>query len=117
MEVFLLIEFHKLQGWHQNNWKKKIAKGNFYSCDIKYTKGHKFAEKKLLYIDCEEREENEQESSKEEDIHQEPTIEDEEMSLNISCNALAGITTPQTLKIEVHIKKQKVIVLDRKSVV
>ena len=33
------------------------------------------------------------------------------MSLTISCNALAGITTPQTLKIEGHIKKKKVIVL------
>lgn len=25
-----------------------------YSCDSKYTKGHKCAEKKLFYIDCEE---------------------------------------------------------------
>ena len=33
------------------------------------------------------------------------------MSLTISCNALAGITTPQTLKIEGHIKKKRVIVL------
>ena len=33
------------------------------------------------------------------------------MSLTISCNALAGITTPQTLKIEGHIKKKKLIVL------
>ena len=33
------------------------------------------------------------------------------MSLNISCNALEGITTPQTLKIEGQIKKKKVIVL------
>jgi len=33
------------------------------------------------------------------------------MNLTISCNALAGITTPQTLKIEGHIKKKKVIVL------
>ena len=33
------------------------------------------------------------------------------MSLTISCNALAGINTPQTLKIEGHIKKKKVIVL------
>ena len=32
------------------------------------------------------------------------------MSLTISCNALAGITTPQTLNIEEHIKKKKVIV-------
>ena len=33
------------------------------------------------------------------------------MSLTISCNALAGITTPQTLKIKGHIKKKNVIVL------
>ena len=33
------------------------------------------------------------------------------MSPTISCNALAGITTSQTLKIERHIKKKKVIVL------
>ena len=33
------------------------------------------------------------------------------MSPTISCNALAGITTPKTLKIEGHIKKKRVIVL------
>ena len=33
------------------------------------------------------------------------------MNLTISCNVLAGITTPQTIKIEGHIKKKKVIVL------
>eukprot|EP00253_Pinus_taeda_P019131 PITA_19131 len=33
------------------------------------------------------------------------------MNLTISCNALAGITTPQTIKIEGQIKKKKVIVL------
>ena len=33
------------------------------------------------------------------------------MSLTISCNELVGITTLQTLKIEGHIKKKKVIVL------
>ena len=33
------------------------------------------------------------------------------MILTISCNASAGITTPQTLKIEGQIKKKKVIVL------
>ena len=57
--------------------EEKRAKGLSYSCDSKYTKGHKCAEKKLFYIDCEEEEENEQETSKEEDIHQEPTIEKE----------------------------------------
>ena len=33
------------------------------------------------------------------------------MSLTISCNASVGVTTPQTLKIEGHIKKKNVIVL------
>ena len=35
----------------------------------------------------------------------------EEITPTISCNALAGITKPQTLKIEGYIKKKKVIVL------
>ena len=50
--------------------EEKRAKGICYSCDSKYTKGHKCAENKLFYIDCEE-EENEEETSKVEDIHQE----------------------------------------------
>ena len=82
--------------------EEKRENGLCYSCDRKYIKGHKCAENKLFYIDCKEEEENEQE----EDIHQEPTLEEEEMSLTISCNALARITTPQTLKIEGHIKKK-----------
>ena len=77
----------------------KREKGLCYSCDRKYTKGHKCAEKKLFYIDCEEEEENEEETSKVEYIHWEETLEEEEMSLTISCNALAEITTPKTLKI------------------
>jgi len=44
--------------------EEKRAKGLCYSCDSKYTKGHKCAEKKLFYIDCEEEEEKEQEMSK-----------------------------------------------------
>ena len=46
-----------------------MCSSDLYSCDSNYTKGHKWAEKKLFYIDCEEEEENEQETSKEEDIH------------------------------------------------
>ena len=42
--------------------EEKIEKWLCYSCDIKYTKGHKCAEKKLFYIDCEEEEEKEQET-------------------------------------------------------
>ena len=34
--------------------EEKREKGLCYSCDSKYTKGHKCAEKKLFYIDCEE---------------------------------------------------------------
>ena len=69
--------------------EEKRAKGLCYSCDRKYTKGHKCAEKKLFYIDCEE----------------------EEMNPTISCNALERITFPQNLKIEGHINKKKVILL------
>ena len=87
--------------------EEKREKWIFYSCDSKYTKGHKCAEKKLFYIDCEEEEENEQE----EDIHQESALEEEEMNLTISCNALVGITTPQTLKIEGHMNKKNLIVM------
>ena len=39
--------------------EEKRAKGLCYSCDSKYTKGHKCAEKKLFYIDCEEEEKKE----------------------------------------------------------
>eukprot|EP00253_Pinus_taeda_P013528 PITA_13528 len=91
--------------------EEKIAKGVCYSCDNKYIKGHKCVEKKLFYIDCEEEEEKEQERSKEEDILQEQSLYKEEMNPTISCNALARITTPQTIKIGGHIKKKKVIVL------
>jgi len=91
--------------------EEKREKGLFYSCDRKYTKGHKCAEKKLFYIDCEEEEEKEQERSKEEDILQEQRLYEEQINPTISCNALVGITTPQTIKIEGQIKKKKVIVL------
>ena len=39
--------------------QEKRAKGICYSCDNKYTKGHKDLEKKLFYIDFEGREEKE----------------------------------------------------------
>eukprot|EP00253_Pinus_taeda_P028955 PITA_28955 len=57
--------------------EEKRAKGLCYSCDSKYTKGHKCPEKKLFYINCEEEEENEQERSKEEDILQEQSLDEE----------------------------------------
>jgi hypothetical protein len=92
---------------HQKLEERK-AKGLCFNCDNKYSKGHKCGEKKLLYIDCEEEEEQEQEPSQDENVE---AISSEELTPTISCNALAGISTPQTLKIEGYIKKKKVIVL------
>ena len=85
--------------------EEKREKGLCYNCDSKCTKG---AEKKLFYIEYEEEEEEDQETSKEEDIREDPTPEKEDMNPTISWKALARITTPQTLKIEGHIKKKKV---------
>jgi hypothetical protein len=52
--------------------------------------------------------EQEQEPSQDENVD---VISSEELTPMISCNALARISTPQTLKIEGYIKKKKVIVL------
>ena len=51
--------------------EEKREKGLWYNCDSKCTKGHKCAKKKLFYIEYEEEEEKDQETSKEEDIHEE----------------------------------------------
>jgi hypothetical protein len=88
--------------------EERKAKGVCFNCDSKYSKGHKCGEKNLFYIDCEEEEEQEQEPSQDENVEE---ILSEELTPTISCNALAGISTPQTLKIEGYIKKKKVIVL------
>jgi hypothetical protein len=88
--------------------EERKAKGLFFNCDSKYSKGHKCGEKKLFYLDCEKEEEQEQEPSQDENVE---AIPSEELTPTISCNALAGISTPQTCKIEGYIKKKKVIVL------
>jgi hypothetical protein len=67
-----------------------------FNCDSKYSKGHKCGEKKLFYIYCEEEEEQEQEPSEDENVD---AISSEELTPTILCNALAGTSTPQTLKI------------------
>jgi hypothetical protein len=88
--------------------EERKEKGLCFNCDRKYSKGHKCGENKLFYIDCEEEEEQEQEPSQDENVE---AISSEELTPTISCNALDGIITPQTLKIEGYIKKKKVIVL------
>ena len=57
--------------------EEKKSKGLCYSYDRKYTKGHKCAEKKLFYVACEDEEEKEQETPKEEDTHQVQILEKE----------------------------------------
>jgi hypothetical protein len=91
-------------------FEERKAKSLCFNCDSKYSKGHKCGEKKLFYIDCEEEEEqeHEQEPSQDENVE---SISSEELTPTTSCNALAGINTPQSLKIEGSIKKKKVIVL------
>ena len=80
--------------------EEKGEKGLCYNCDRKCTKGHKCAEKKFFYIEYEEEQEKDQETSKEEDICQDTTLEKEEINPAISSKALARITTPKTLEIE-----------------
>jgi hypothetical protein len=87
-------------------FEERKEKGLCFNCDNKYNKGHKCGVKKLFYIDCEE--EEEQEPSQDDNVE---AISSEELTPTISCNALAGINTPQTLNIEGYIKKKKVIVL------
>jgi hypothetical protein len=36
--------------------EERKAKGLFFNCEIKYSKGYKCGEKKIFYIDCEEEE-------------------------------------------------------------
>ena len=90
------------------------SKGLCFNCDKKYSKGHNCDEKKLFSIDYEEDEEKGQETleEKEQEMLEGKNQETpEEFTPTISCNALARITTPQTLKIEGYIEKKKVIVL------
>ena len=42
---------------------ERREKGLCFNCDIKYSKGHKWNKKKLFYIDCEEEESKEEETS------------------------------------------------------
>ena len=61
--MFLLLSYHK--SLHHNNYIKRIEKGLFFNCDNKYSKGHKYNEKNLFYINCEEEETKEEEAYQE----------------------------------------------------
>jgi len=68
MEVLFLLA-SKTYKVDTTKIRRKRKKWLCYNCDNKYIKGHKCAEKKVFYIDCEEEEEKHQETSKKEDIH------------------------------------------------
>jgi len=82
---------------------ERRAKGVCFNCDTKYNKGHKWGENKLFYIDCEEEEDQELQPSQELDL--------EETTPTMSCQALVGISTPQTLKTQGCNEKKKLTVL------
>ena len=64
-------------------------------------------EKKLVYIDYQEEEPKEEEASQEENTLEEIEKDiSEEIAPTISCHALVGNSTPQTLMIGGYIKKE-----------
>ena len=79
--------------------EERWAKVPCFNCDNKYNKGHKCGEKKLFYIECDEEEKKEKEPPQEDKL--------EVITPTISCHALDGINTPQTLTIEEYIKNKK----------
>jgi hypothetical protein len=82
---------------------ERRSKGLCFNCDNKYSNGHKCGEKKLFYIYCEEEEDQELQPSQDLDI--------EDTTPTLSCHELDDISTPQTLKIQGYIKKNKVTMM------
>ncbi|KAH9291976.1 hypothetical protein KI387_042841, partial [Taxus chinensis] len=76
--------------------EEKRAKGLCFNCDSKYGPGHKCAEKKLFYIDGGNEDDEDAEIIGEAEEPVEEEVEDHQPT--ISCHALSGISTPQTLK-------------------
>jgi len=80
---------------------EKRAKGLCFRCDDKWTRDHKCRENKLFILEDTYDEDDDEEEPEEEH----PTEKEEEDIATISLHALAGIATPQTLKIIGYIKK------------
>lgn len=92
---------------------ERRKQGLCYYCDEKYSPGHKCKEPKFFQIDATDY------SSSEEDppLEEHEAVEEENQKDNvpdepvISMHALAGISSPQTLKIKGFIKHRPVVVL------
>eukprot|EP00253_Pinus_taeda_P032665 PITA_32665 len=92
---------------------RKSWQGLCYYCDEKYSPGHKCKEPKFFQIDATDYNSTEEDPPLEE---QEAIEEDNQKEIVsddpvISLNALAGISSPQTLKIRGFLKHRPVIVL------
>ena len=70
---------------------ERKGKGLCFTCNIKYSKGHKCSEKHLFDIHYGEEEENEKKPSQVEEM-EETTAK--EITPTISCHALIGIRNP-----------------------
>lgn len=101
---------------HQQKMAERRKQGLCYYCNEKYSRGHKCKEPKFFQIDA-----TDHSSSEEAPPFEEPEEEDEDNQLDnallatpdepvISLHALAGISSPQTLKIRGFIKHHPIVV-------
>ncbi|MCY6488462.1 retropepsin-like aspartic protease, partial [Actinobacillus pleuropneumoniae] len=92
---------------------ERRKQGLCYYCDEKYSPGHKCKEHKFFQIDATDYSSTEEDPPLEEqeaieEDNQKEIVSDEPV---ISLNALAGISSPQTLKIRGFLKHRRVVVL------
>jgi len=103
----------KVQKVSPQEMAERRKQGLCYYCDEKYSPGHKCKEPKFFQIDATDYSSNEEDPPLEE---QEAIEEDNQKEIVsddpvISLHALAGISSPQTLKIRGFLKHRPVIVL------
>eukprot|EP00253_Pinus_taeda_P002438 PITA_02438 len=103
----------KVQKVSPQEMAERRKQGLCYYCDEKYSPGHKCKEPKFFQIDATDYSSTEEDPPLEE---QEAIEEDNQKEIVsddpvISLNALAGISSPQTLKIRGFLKHRPVIVL------
>eukprot|EP00253_Pinus_taeda_P012815 PITA_12815 len=103
----------KVQKVSPEEMVKRRKQGLCYYCHEKYSLGHKCKEPKLFQIDATDHSSSEEappleEPEEEEEDNQQENVPEE---LVISLHALAGISSPQNLKIRGFIKHRLVVVL------
>ena len=103
----------KIQKVSPTEMAERRKQGLCYYCDEKYSPGHKCKEPKFFQIDATDYSSTEEDPPLEEpeaieEDNQKEIVSDEPI---ISLNALAGISSPQTLKIRGFLKHRPVVVL------